>query len=553
MAVPALSTYGAATGQPIAGGRWPGGMMSGNVDLLAVLAAGIVGQQAGLTGGVALADVVAAGSMAPLHPAGALLDLLAAAPTNSWVRANASGDTFIAHQAANADKPYYPAGGGAQHSSKILLAWSSMAWDDTRAEITVWGGGHANTNENGTYVWRASTRQWGVGFYSADTIETIVGGTNTASVTIDGPLSTPNSAHTFGGIDYAPTLDRAIICPAANHTNSQSAYLSSDPTGAFSGFVRWLPMYTLDTRQQGQGKVAGATGSNVHRASSGGADMPGAGAWSVRDWGLDTAYASLVPSLGLHLLSALRVVQEGGVDVAYLSSTSGSGVPQSLFRIALNSLDYHGDVVTKVGAAMNGANAAGNSCVMVLTTGHTRNWALCAGSKTYPIQGWDLATAGASNAAFYVPSANLTGTGAAAIASSLDYIAGPFPQSGIANNWSAQNGHSMGWVWDPRRNTIVAVSLLGDVVEIDVPTSGSPSVATWNCTLLANTSASPRPPTNAEMITETTTLGTLTRTVTSVGGKLKWSNYLGGCYVYLTHCYDGQVWLFKPAGWTDPR
>ena len=55
------------------------------------------------------------------------------------------------------------------------------------------------------------------------------------------------------------------------------------------------------------------------------------------------------------------------------------------------------------------------------------------------------------------------------------------------------------------------------------------------------------------MITETTTLGTLTRTVTSVGGKLKWSNYLGGCYVYLTHCYDGQVWLFKPAGWTDPR
>lgn len=493
--------------------------------------------------------------MAPQHPAGALLDLLAAAPINSWVQANASTSAgkFVNVSAPSIDKPSYPAVGGAQHSSKILLAWSSVAWDDSRMQLTAWGGGHANTNENGTYYWDASTREWSIGYYSAGTIETISGGSNTASITFDGSLSTPTSAHTFGGIDYAPILDRAIVCPAANHTNSQSAYLSSDPTGDFASFVRWLPMYTLDTRQQGTGKVAGATGSNANNAAHGGVDKVGAGAWYVRDWGLDTAYSSLVPSLGLHMLGAVRVVAEGGVDVAYMASCNASGVPSSLFRIQLNDHDYHNDVVTKVGAGLYGAGGAANSCVMIITAGHARNWALVAGSKNYPIQGWDLATAGASNAPFFVPAAQLSGTGVTALMNSLDFIGGVFPQTGIAYNASAQAGHSMGWTWDVRRHTILVVTLLGDVVEIDVPATGSPTTATWNCTLLSDVSASSRPPTNQELKDRTTALGTLARVVTSVGGKFKWSDRLGGCAVYLTESYDGEVWLFKPAGWTDPR
>jgi len=65
VAVPALSTYSAATGQPISGGRWPGGVLSGNADLEAAQAAGALGVNAsGVSGNVTLADAQAAGTLA---------------------------------------------------------------------------------------------------------------------------------------------------------------------------------------------------------------------------------------------------------------------------------------------------------------------------------------------------------------------------------------------------------------------------------------------------------------------------------------------------------
>ncbi len=67
MAVPALSTYSAGTGQPIHGGRWPGGRLSGSAALGAVVAGGSLGAQVSqLSGSAALGAVVASGGLASI-------------------------------------------------------------------------------------------------------------------------------------------------------------------------------------------------------------------------------------------------------------------------------------------------------------------------------------------------------------------------------------------------------------------------------------------------------------------------------------------------------
>lgn len=63
MALPTLKTYSVAVGQPINGGRWPGGRLLGDVELGAVAPGGALGQVTGLTGGVQLADVAPAGAL----------------------------------------------------------------------------------------------------------------------------------------------------------------------------------------------------------------------------------------------------------------------------------------------------------------------------------------------------------------------------------------------------------------------------------------------------------------------------------------------------------
>lgn len=77
MAAPALTSYSAATGQPINGGRWAGGRLSGDVALSAVAPAGTLGAQASdLSGNVALDAVAPGGEFSSLTPVE--FDLIAA-------------------------------------------------------------------------------------------------------------------------------------------------------------------------------------------------------------------------------------------------------------------------------------------------------------------------------------------------------------------------------------------------------------------------------------------------------------------------------------------
>ena len=89
----------------------------------------------------------------------ASLDLIAAAPENSWVQlsSNAFADAW----------PPADLRTGIASPNTIIYAWSSIAWDAKRHGFWMWGGGHANWDDNDVYFWSAVTRQWSLAYLSS--------------------------------------------------------------------------------------------------------------------------------------------------------------------------------------------------------------------------------------------------------------------------------------------------------------------------------------------------------------------------------------------------
>ncbi|MEP6878733.1 MAG: PEP-CTERM sorting domain-containing protein, partial [Nitrosospira sp.] len=74
-----------------------------------------------------------------------LSSLLANTPEGGWVKAS-----------TNLYSDAWATGAGAVPNGwpgAIVRAWSSFAWDSTRGDLLLWGGGHANYAGNEMYVW----------------------------------------------------------------------------------------------------------------------------------------------------------------------------------------------------------------------------------------------------------------------------------------------------------------------------------------------------------------------------------------------------------------
>src|SRR5687768_14430919 len=83
-----------------------------------------------------------------------LSSLLAETPQGGWVRA--STNLYSDAWATGADAAPGP-------TSTVVSAWSSFAWDSTRGNLLLWGGGHGNYVGNEMYVWDGATGNWGRG------------------------------------------------------------------------------------------------------------------------------------------------------------------------------------------------------------------------------------------------------------------------------------------------------------------------------------------------------------------------------------------------------
>lgn len=439
------------------------------------------------------------------YPHAALLDMIAAAPSGSWINVNAN--TIQSVFPASDFRPIF--GGGPNNPETVILCWSGFGWDSRNHRLIIWGGGHANGSGNDVFEWDAVTRNWKLAFTATD----VVYNASSGYVTADGDLHSPISSHTYSNNVYLPKLNRFLTFGGAAHSGGNSFRVREGDV-----IARGLPGgYTLDMSLSGQGYVGGVTGSNVHRNTTVGVDLPGANAWYARDY-LLTNPSNVINDLG-HVNGQAVYSEEAGKDVVYVAGAYGAGTSPWLLRIEYSDPnDYTTDAISIVGSTWNNA---GTDAGAALDTTH--NVFAYLGDVSYPIYGWDLKYAGPTNNNFRVPAAGFTGAG--------------------ATEFLAESLQGMGLLYDHKRGYFVAWSRGGKLWSITAP-SGDPTPMTgWVVTKLSDPT-SPRPALASEM--------TVIGEDTGVHGKWKFAPDLD-CYIGLQGKTAGNIWLFKPAGWTDPR
>jgi hypothetical protein len=441
-----------------------------------------------------------------------LLELIAGMPNNSWAQLNTNTMMSIWP-----DKDYRPQVGndaGPGEPSSVIRCWSSFAWDPKRSRLIIYGGGHANYDGNEVYVFDGNTRQWQLGFYPSDVIE--YDPSKGERITIDGPLHSPVSAHTYDNAVYLEVLDRYInFGGAAAHTGGSYQILNDGPR-------RPGGPYTLDLALAGQGYVAGLPNSNVHRGSTASVNLPGANAWSVRDYWKDHPDPNNdLFYLQEHISCGTAYTQENGHDVIYLTGRPGL----HLHRIEFVDSDYRNDIISRAGNAGNPSQWDNTVALdpvkrVILILGDIQ-------TGTY-LWGWDIS--GPPKQDFQVPLSGLSGPGLAA--------------------WLAAFQIKHGMDFDLVNNCFVTWSEGGQVFSFRH--LGGALTGNWYVEELrpnTGTAGVDRPKTRAELDVEP--VGVYSKSDTATLGKWKWARDLNA-FVALQHNYFGNVWVYKPSNWVAP-
>lgn len=412
-----------------------------------------------------------------------ILGVLGGMQEGSW--AQLSINKFADAWPDLADRPLNDT--GYANSGSIIPAWSGFAWDSQRAELLLFGGGHANYAGNEVYRWSASTLRWERGSLPSDV--TLVPGTYTAK---DGALNAPLSAHTYDNNNYLAVADRFLVLGGAVF-NSGGGFLLPDGNG---GTVGTGP-YFWDPSKADPNKVGGTTGSGVNPATVGGQ------MWENRQ------VAGMADRAFVDGTSA--AVIEGGRDVVYFTSAGGGSTNQNLYRYVVNDVnDASADTVEQVGLWFGGANPSGAAAY----DPESRLY-VASGDSTRPFEVWDLDAAGPFNI-------NQTVT----------------PVVNGIDGASFESGVQWGMDWDPVRKEFVLWSGGGDVWSLDAPDAGT-IAGQWTLTQLVEGDdflASALPPGEIQNY---------------VRGKWKYASNLDA-FVGLEGAEDGNIWIFKPMGWTNP-
>ena len=275
-----------------------------------------------------------------------VLDLIAAAPANSWVKLNVA--TYESAWSESVARQGYPYSGPStpDSPSRALGAWASAGWDARRSRFVVCGGGHANSGSNEVYQWSAYTRRWHLAFYGTALHQVDAYPTYRP---VDGN-SSPVSSHCYGNNNYLPTIDRFYLGGGAMYGNGGPLNVWSGDTA-----LRSAGGFTLDLAQAGTGKVAGVSGSNIHYSTFN-ADLDGANAWQLRDWGALNP-AVLTTGWNGNILERIEcgsaVAHENGHDVLYWS---GNG---RMWRTEFVDSNPANDLVTQITGAQNARESNG--------------------------------------------------------------------------------------------------------------------------------------------------------------------------------------------------
>ncbi len=280
-----------------------------------------------------LAAVAAAAtlSVAPSFAATSsyLQDLLAATPVGGWVRANTT--IFSSAWVTDPSLKPGPDDGMIYSPGAVVTAWSSMAWDSTRGNLLLWGGGHASHSGNEMYVWDGSTGAWGRGSLPSK-LEIVYDWSEPTPIpylVVDSKA--PQASHTYESNLYLPVSGKFITFGAVAYNDAKN-FKARDENGNIVLAGPWL----WDPNKADPNKVGGSTGSGWNPNTLGG-DM-----WTNRagmsDWVGPNAPA-VIDFNFINNTSAYRT--ENGRDTVYITANGGGGWP-TLFRYTLGDLGTGG-------------------------------------------------------------------------------------------------------------------------------------------------------------------------------------------------------------------
>lgn len=420
---------------------------------------------------------------------GNLLSILESTEDGAWAKVNLNLFSDAWPSVADRSLP------GTSYSNPALLigAWSSFAWDSKRGNLILFGGGHANYAGNEVYTWHASTQLWEL----ASMPSKMVNNGDGLFVPVDGAMNAPTSVHTYDNNEYLPVADRLLVLGgAAFNTGGAQMTQSSDGSYRVTGPYMWDPSKADGT------KVGGTTGS------ANDPNVVGGQMWQNRD--IKVTLPSGVNMGTVNGTSAVAV--ENGADVVYFTATFGAGTNKYLYKYTINDVaNPSQDQVALVGPYVGGPEAFGSAgydpvsgfyVAMTLEAEH-------------PFVVWNTRAAGQSNASQAVSFAGGAG---------VDPIASPY-LAGID--------------WSPALGAFVVSSGDGSVWTLRTPTSGVMSDV-WTF----------------EQVTDGHLLAvgqhpSLSAGTTGVLGKWKYIPNLDA-FMALDDTSQGNVWLYRPAGWTNP-
>jgi hypothetical protein len=245
-----------------------------------------------------------------IDPYGRLREILAATPTHEWVKV--SVNSFLDVTIPTASLPTSPDSLG--NSASVVYAWSSFAWDETNAQIVMFGGGHANYYGNETYIWKGDTGLWQLG-----SLPSLVDFDDASAIipSKDGP----QSSHTYSNNVWLPNNKMFVTFggAAANSGGPMVELVTADPR-----VTRRVGPWCFDISLADPAKVGGGNATGWDAAAL------GSNAWHLRVDEVDASDGSFLYDLSArsHVGGATIVVDEDGVDVAYTTmDAGGSGFP----------------------------------------------------------------------------------------------------------------------------------------------------------------------------------------------------------------------------------
>jgi Ca2+-binding RTX toxin-like protein len=420
--------------------------------------------------------------------------LLAAAPEGSWLKVNLNrfSDVWTPTTQRTGPQSY-------QNPARIILAWSSMAWDSNRRQLIFWGGGHGNYAGNEVYRFDAISQLWERASLPSDVVAPLG---DAQYFAVDGPMNAPIAAHTYDNQEFLPLSDRFITFGGGKF-NCCAKFVLLDgvtPTGP----------YLWDPSRAGADMVGGTTGSQVSPLLF--PDVIGGNMWQNRNSVAVNGSGSPRPSNFVNGTTAYA--EYNGKDSVLIGEKPTDG--GRLFRYTINDVaDPTQDqwqlvgVPGKLSYADQGAGAYDSLRQLFVRTAK--------GSNGPVLVAWSLESPGPTNSSVQVTLAEASGTFGLNRDHGIDYdsVRGVFA------------------LWDGS----------SDVWYVTPPAAFGSSG--WSVTRASTSGGASAPTKDSGSFTSGSGIVTTSR---GILGKWKYARQYD-VFLGVEDPVNGDVWVYKPANW----